>query len=73
MDGKILNSDGGYVAYIKADLVYDRAGRKLYALRGPRKFTSPVANLSVISIINGVGWLNKASERLFESIGTGAR
>ena len=73
MDGKILNSDGQWVAYIKADVIYDRAGRKLYALRDEKIYKPSGELIGHLSIINGVGWLNKASERLFESIGTGAR
>jgi hypothetical protein len=66
MDGKILNSDGQWVAYIKADVIYDRAGRKLYALKGEKIYKPSGELIGHLNIINGAGWLNKASERLFE-------
>ncbi len=34
MDGKILNSEGLHVAFIRANAIYDLSGRKLYDLRG---------------------------------------
>ena len=41
MDGKIFNSEGQYVADIRANAIYDLAGKRLYHLRP--KFT-PRAN-----------------------------
>ena len=48
MDGKIFNSDGQYVANIRANGIYDLAGKKLYDLRG-QKSTSQRANSWVFS------------------------
>ena len=36
MNGKIFNSEGQYVADIRASRIYDLSGRKLYDLRGPK-------------------------------------
>lgn len=30
MDGKILGSEGQYIAYIQANQIYDLCGKKLY-------------------------------------------
>jgi hypothetical protein len=34
MDGKIFNSDGAYIAFIRANAIYDLSGNKLYDLKG---------------------------------------
>jgi len=67
MDGKILNSDGQFVAYIKADVIYDLAGRRLYALRGEKIYKPTGELIGHLNFINGAGWLNKTSERLFST------
>jgi hypothetical protein len=36
MDGKILDSEGQYVADIRANQIYDLSGKKLYDLRGQK-------------------------------------
>ena len=68
MNGKILNSDGQFVAYIKADVIYDLAGRRLYALRGEKIYKPTGELIGHLNFIkNGAGWLSKASERLFST------
>ena len=44
MDGKILTSEGQYIAYIQANQIYDLTGKKLYDLRG-RKIYKPTGEL----------------------------
>ena len=46
MDGKILDSEGQYVAYIRANQIYDLSGKKLYDLRG-QKIYKPTGELVV--------------------------
>jgi hypothetical protein len=33
MDGKILNSEGEYIAFIRANAIYDLSGKRLYDLK----------------------------------------
>jgi hypothetical protein len=48
MDGKILTSEGQYIAYIQANQIYDLTGKKLYTSE-VRKFTNQRANSWVSS------------------------
>jgi hypothetical protein len=34
MDGKILNSEGHYIAFVRANAIYGLSGKKLYDLKG---------------------------------------
>ena len=65
MDGKIFNSEGQYVAVIRASGIYDLSGKKLYDLRG-QKIYKPTGEL--VGHLNSVGGdrrLNKSTDRLF--------
>ena len=42
MDGKVFNSEGQYVANIRANEIYDLSGRKLYYLRGQKIYKPTV-------------------------------
>ena len=50
MDGKILNSEGQYVADIRLNEIYDLSGKKLYHLRG-QKIYKPTGEL--VGDLNG--------------------
>ena len=52
MEGKIFNSDGQYVADIRANTIYDLAGKRLYNLRG-QKIYKPTGEL--VGRLNSVG------------------
>ena len=65
MDGKILNSEGRYVADIRLNEIYDLSGKKLYQLRG-QKIYKPTGEL--VGHLNSVGpdrRLDKSTDRLF--------
>jgi hypothetical protein len=65
MDGKILNSEGQYVADIRLNEIYDLSGKKLYHLRG-QKIYKPTGEL--VGHLNSVGSdrrLDKSTDRLF--------
>ena len=65
MEGKIFNSNGQYVADIRANAIYDLAGKRLYHLRG-QKIYKPTGEL--VGHLNSVGGdrrLGKSTDRLF--------
>jgi hypothetical protein len=65
MDGKIFSSDGHYVAYVRANAIYDKRGNKLYELKG-RNIYKTTGEL--VGHLPGTGWdtrLDKATDRLF--------
>ena len=64
MDGKILNSEGQYVADIRLYEIYDLSGKKLYHLRG-QKIYKPTGEL--------VGDLNSAGSDIDQVLGMSAR
>ena len=65
MDGKIFNSEGQYVADIRANAIYDLAGKRLYHLRG-QKIYKPTGEL--VGHLNSVGetdgWINRLTDFL---------
>ena len=68
MDGKIFNSEGQYVADIRASKIYDLSGKKLYDLRG-QKIYKPTGEL--VGYLNSVGGdrrLDKSTDRLFPKV-----
>src|SRR5213083_1694347 len=68
MEGKIFNSDGQYVADIRANAIYDLAGKRLYHLRG-QKIYKPTGEL--VGHLNSVGGdrrLDKSTDRLFSKV-----
>jgi hypothetical protein len=65
MDGKIFDSDGHYVAYVRANAVYDLSGNKLYELRGQNIY-KPTGEL--VGHLNSTGAdkrLDKSTDKLF--------
>ena len=68
MDGKIFNSEGHYVADIRASVIYALSGKKLYDLRG-QKIYKPTGEL--VGHLNSVGGdrrLDKSTDRLFPNV-----
>jgi len=65
MDGKIFNSEGHYVAYVRANAIYDILGNKLYELKR-RNIYKTTGEL--VGHLPGTGQdtrLDKATDRLF--------
>ena len=58
MDGKILNSEGHYIAFIRANAIFDLSGKKLYDLKGQNIYKT-TGEL--------VGHLNSTNKRLDKS------
>ena len=68
MDGKILNSEGQYVAYIRESKIYNPAGRKLYDLRA-KKIYKPTGELvGHLNSADGDRRLDKSTDRLFPKV-----
>ena len=65
MDGKIFDSEGQYVADIRANGIYDLAGKRLYDLRG-QKIYGPTGELvGHLNMASGDRRLDKSTDRLF--------
>jgi hypothetical protein len=65
MDGKIFNSEGHYVAFIRENAIHDLSGKKLYDLRD-QKIYKPTGEL--VGHLNSIGSdkrLDKSTDRLF--------
>jgi hypothetical protein len=67
MDGKIFNSEGQYVADLRANGIYDRAGKRLYVVRG-EKIYRPSGELIGHLSINEARRLGKSADRLFSTV-----
>lgn len=65
MDGKIFNSQGQYVAVIRANQIYDLAGRKLYDLRGNKIYKPTGELVGILNASFGDRRLDKSTDRLF--------
>ena len=68
MDGKILNSDGQYVAYIIANEIYDPAGKRLYRLRGQKVYKPSGELVGHLNSVGGDRRLDKSTDRLFSKV-----
>jgi hypothetical protein len=65
MDGKILDSEGQYVADIRANQIYDLSGKKLYDLRGQKIYKPTGELVGHLSSVAGDRRLDKSTDRLF--------
>jgi hypothetical protein len=65
MDGRILNSEGQYVAYVQANQIYDLSGKKLYDLRGEKIYKPTGELVGHLSSAGGDRRLDKSTDRLF--------
>ena len=68
MEGRIFNSEGHYVADIRASKIYDLSGKRLYDLRG-QKIYKPTGEL-IGHLSSGAGdrRLDKSTDRLFPKV-----
>jgi hypothetical protein len=65
MDGRILSSDGQYVAYIQANAIYDLDGTKLYDLKGQKIYKLTGELVGNFNTAAGDRRLDKSTDRLF--------
>ena len=65
MDGRILTSDGHYIAYIQGNAIYDLAGKKLYDLKGLKIYKLTGELVGSFTTPAGDRRLDKSTERLF--------
>jgi hypothetical protein len=67
MDGKIFNSEGKYVADIRAQEIYDLASKKLYDLRGQKIYRPAGEFVGRLNSLAGDRRLDKFTDRLFQN------
>ena len=67
MDGRILTSEGQYVAYIQANQICNLSDKKLYDLRGQKIYKPTGEFVGHLSSPAGERRLDKSTDRLFES------
>jgi hypothetical protein len=65
MDGRIITSDGEYIAYIQANAIYDLDGKKLYELKGQKIYKLTGEFVGNFNTPAGDRRLDKSTERLF--------
>ena len=68
MDGRILTSEGQYVAFIRESQIYDLAGRKLYDLRGQKIYKPTGELVGHLNSADGDRRLDKSTDRLFSKV-----
>jgi len=68
MDGKILTSEGQYIAYVQANQIYDLAGKKLYDLRGQKIYKPTGELVGNLNVSTGDRRLDKYTDRLFREV-----
>jgi len=68
MDGKIFNSEGQCVAYIRESKIYDLGGRKLYDLRGQKIYKPTGELVGHLNSADGDRRLDKSTDRLFPKV-----
>jgi hypothetical protein len=65
MDGKIFNSEGQYVADIRASGIHGLSGKKLYDLRGQKIYKPTGELVGHLNSAAGDRRLDKSTDRLF--------
>jgi len=65
MDGKIFNSQGQYVADIRAHGIYNLAGKRLYDLRGQKIYKPTGELVGHLNSAAGDRRLDNSTDRLF--------
>jgi hypothetical protein len=68
MEGKIFNSDGQYVADIRANAIYELAGKRLYHLRGQKVYKPMGELVGHLNSVSGDRRLDKSTDRLFSKV-----
>ena len=68
MDGKIFDSEGQYVADIRANQIYDLSGKKLYDLRGQKIYKPTGELVGHLRSVAGDRRLDKSTDRLFPKV-----
>jgi hypothetical protein len=65
MGGRIFNSEGQYVADIRASGIYDLVGKKLYDLKGQKIYRTSGEFVGSLNTSYGDRRLDKSTDRLF--------
>ena len=65
MGGKIFDSEGQYVADIRANGIYDLAGKRLYDLRGQKIYKPTGELVGHLNSAAGDRRLDNSTDRLF--------
>ena len=68
MDGRIFDSDGQYVADIRANVIYDLAGKRLYDLRNQKIYEPTGELVGHLNSMSGDRRLDKSTDRLFSKM-----
>ena len=70
MDGKIFNSEGDYVAFVRAGAIYDLSGHKLYELKGQNIYKTTGELVGHLNSIGSDQRLDRSTDRLFPTTRT---
>jgi hypothetical protein len=65
MDGKIFNSEGHYVAVVRANAIYDLSGNKLYELKGQNIYKTTGELVGHLNSTGSDKRLDKSADKLF--------
>jgi hypothetical protein len=65
MDGKIFDSEGQYVADIRANRIYNLAGKRLYDLQGQKIYKPTGELVGHLNTAVGDRRLDKSTDKLF--------
>ena len=65
MDGKIFNSEGHYIAFVRANAIYDLLGKKLYDLKGQNIYKTTGELVGHLNSTGADKRLDKSTDKLF--------
>jgi hypothetical protein len=65
MDGKIFNSAGHYIAFSRANAIYDLSGKKLYDLKGQNIYKTTGELVGHLNSTGADKRLDKSTDKLF--------
>jgi hypothetical protein len=65
MDGKIFNSEGQFIALIRANAIYDPSGYKLYDLKGQNIYKITGELVGHLNSTGAEKRLDKSTDKLF--------
>jgi hypothetical protein len=65
MDGKIFNSEGHYVGFVRANAIYGLSGNKLYELKGQNIYKTTGELVGHLNSTGSDKRLDKSTDKLF--------
>jgi hypothetical protein len=65
MDGKILNSEGHCIAFVRANAIYDLSGKKLYDLKDQNIYKTTGELVGHLNSTGADKRLDKSTDKLF--------